>query len=75
MKLTSEEVRRRIRLTRKEKQLTAAAVALAVGISRPFYTQLEGGTRRLSMDYFLRIAEALHTHPTRFLEDASKWPR
>jgi len=45
-------------------------VAKRVGISRPFYTQLEGGSRRLSVNYLIAIAEALEVKPTKLFP---KW--
>ena len=55
----SEEIRRKIRELRKEKGLRAEDMAKGMGISRPFYTQLEGGKRRLSVDYIGKIARLL----------------
>jgi len=57
--LSADIVRANIRKTRKDKGLSAQKVAEKVGISRPFYTQLEGGTRRLSVDYLLAISKGL----------------
>lgn len=57
--LSADIVRANIRRTRKELGLSAQKVAERVGISRPFYTQLEGGTRRLSVDYLLAISKGL----------------
>ena len=57
--LSADTVRANIRRVRKEKRLSAQQVSERVGISRPFYTQLEGGKRRLSIDYLLAIAEGL----------------
>src|SRR3989338_1825861 len=54
-----DRVRSSIRSARIAKQLTAAAVAERIGISRPFYTQLEGGTRRLGLAYFIGMVNAL----------------
>lgn len=41
--------------------MSAKDVSERMGISRPFYTQLEGGTRRLSVQYLEGIARALGT--------------
>lgn len=55
------DIRKRIRDLRKEKGMSAKEVSEKMGISRPFYTQLEGGTRRLSVQYLEGIARALST--------------
>ncbi len=47
-----DEVRKRIVQERKAKGLSAAYVAKQMGISRPFYTQLEGGVRRMGPGVF-----------------------
>lgn len=56
-------IRQRIRTLRKEKGYTAQQIAERMGISRPFYTQLEGGKRRLSIEYLEGIARALGVTP------------
>jgi transcriptional regulator with XRE-family HTH domain len=55
------DIRKRIRDLRKSKGMSAKEVSEKMGISRPFYTQLEGGTRRLSVQYLEGIASALST--------------
>jgi putative transcriptional regulator len=55
------DIRKRIRDLRKTKGMSAKEVSEKMGISRPFYTQLEGGTRRLSVQYLEGIARALST--------------
>ena len=50
---------RRIKAFRQARELTAREVAKAVGISRPYLTQLEGGKRRLSAEHVRRIALVL----------------
>ena len=52
-------VRDVIRHERKRARLRAKDVAERMGISRPFYTQLENGTRRLTVDNAERAARAL----------------
>ena len=56
-----------IRRIRKQKKLTAVVVSGRIGISRQFYTQLEGGKRRLSVNYLIAIAEALEVKPISLL--------
>ena len=53
------KILRRIRAIREQKGLSAADVAKYMGISRPFYTLIEGGKRRLTVDHLERIAGAL----------------
>ena len=48
-------IRDRIRALRKEKGLSALQVARRLGISRPYYTQLEGEKGRLSVDHLEKI--------------------
>ena len=55
------DIRKRIRDLRKAKGMSAKDVSERMGISRPFYTQLEGGTRRISIKYLEGIARALST--------------
>ena len=55
------DIHKRIRDLRKTKGMSAKDVSERMGISRPFYTQLEGGTRRLSVQYLEGIALALGT--------------
>ena len=55
------DIRKRIRELRKKKGMSAKDVSERMGISRPFYTQLEGGTRRLSVQYLEGVAKALGT--------------
>ena len=63
-----DDVRKRIVQERKEQGLSAASVAKQMGISRPFYTQLEGGTRRMDLVYFLAICRVLRVEPGELLK-------
>ena len=56
-------VRKRIRQLRHRRDLTSEQVAKRARISRPYYTQIEGGTRRLGVRYLYRIAFALSVDP------------
>lgn len=56
-------VRGVLRQARMEQGVTVLEVSRRVGISRPFYTQLEGGSRRLSVVYFFAICRALRVDP------------
>ena len=58
-----DEVRKRIVQERKAQGLSAVEVAKKMGISRPFYTQLEVGTRRMDLVYFLAICLVLQVEP------------
>ena len=53
------DIGKTIKSIRQQTGLRASDVAEAVGLSRPYYTQLEGGTRRLSADHVRRIAQVL----------------
>ena len=61
-------VRERIVQARKKQGLTTYEVAKQMGISRPFYTQLEGGTRRIDLVNFLAICQALRVEPGELLK-------
>ena len=43
-------------------------VASRMGLSRPFYTQLERGERRIDLVYFLMICQALCVEPGELLK-------
>ena len=64
----SAKVRQRIVQARKSRDITGAQVAAEMGISRPFYTQLENGTRRIDLVYFLAICQALGVEPGELLK-------
>ena len=51
---------RRIRVLREARGILAKDVAREIGISRSFYTLIEGGKRRLTAEYVGRIAKALN---------------
>ena len=53
------DIRDRIRSLRKERGFSAERVAREMGISRPFYTLLEGGKRRLRAEHVEKIAGVL----------------
>src|SRR3990167_5887349 len=55
----AERLRLKILERREALRLTAAVVAKKIGISRPFYTQLEGGTRRMDTVYMFELFRAL----------------
>ncbi len=63
-----EKIRERIVQLRNARGLTAADVAKQMGISRSFYTHLEGGTRRMDLVYFLAICDALQVEPGELLK-------
>lgn len=52
-------IRARIRAIREAQGLRALDMAESIGVSRPFYTQLEGGQRRLTVDNLFKIIRAL----------------
>ena len=52
-------IRHRIRALRMHKGITTEELSKRMGISRPFYSQLEHGRRRMSVDYLEKIAGIL----------------
>ncbi len=55
---------------RKKKKLTMQDMADQLGISKPFYSQLENQSRKLSYDMAVRIAQIFRKKPDQiFLED------
>ena len=50
------DIQQRIRTLRKQRGLSAEEVAREMGISRPYYTLLEGAKRRLSAEHLEKIA-------------------
>lgn len=52
-------IRARLKRKRKDKGLTQGEVAQRVGIHRGYYTNIENGKRRCSVDTWLRIANCL----------------
>ena len=63
-----KSVRAQIVLFRKDQGLTTAEIARRVRISRPIYTQLENGGRKMDLVYFLRICRVLGVDPGELLE-------
>lgn len=54
---------------RKGKEMTGAEVAEAVGVTQQFYSFIENGRRRPSVDVAKRIAAVLGFEWTRFFEE------
>ena len=63
-----KSVRAQIVMFRKDQGLTTAEIARRVRLSRPFYTQLENGRRKMDLVYFLRICRVLGVEPGELLE-------
>lgn len=58
---------------RKEKKITTQEMATHIGISKPFYCQIENGTRRLSYRMSVKIASVFHKKPDAiFYEDQTE---
>lgn len=58
---------KRIRLKNK---YSCKDMAQVLNISKPYYWQIENGTRRLTYDMAIKIAEFFHTTPDQlFFED------
>ncbi len=53
------DIRDRIRSLRKDRGLSAERVAREMGISRPFYTLIECGKRRLTAEHVEKITRVL----------------
>ena len=53
----------KLKMVRVKNKLTAREVAERVGISKPFYCQLENCKRRLSYDTALKIASVFGVKP------------
>lgn len=54
---------------RYKKKLTNKDMAERLGISKPFYCQIENGSRRLSYDMAVRIAEIFGKKPDKLFYD------
>ena len=65
MRLFGEAVRRR----RADLALSQAALAQAAGVSLPYISQVEHGTRNISLVNIRAFAEALECSPAVFFED------
>lgn len=61
---------RTLRNLRKKKGYTTADMAEKLEISKPFYSQIENQTRKLSYDMAIKIADVFHKKPDQiFLTD------
>lgn len=61
---------RKLRELRKKKRYTTQDMAEKLGISKPFYSQIENQMRRLSYDMAVKIAAVFDKKPDQiFLED------
>ncbi len=57
----------RLRECRKRANMSMNALAERVGTSKSQIDKLERGERRLSLDWMIRLAQALGCHPIEFL--------
>ncbi len=61
---------RKLKELRKKKGYTSQDMAEKLGISKPFYSQIENQMRKLSYDMAVQIATVFHKKPDYvFLED------
>lgn len=61
---------RKLKEMRKKKNYTLEDMAKRLGISKPFYSQIENQMRKLSYDMAVQIAAVFHKKPDQiFLED------
>ena len=58
-----DQVRDRIAKLRLDRGLTQKEMSRRMGISRPFYSQIESGYRRLDLVYLFMICRALDIEP------------
>lgn len=65
-----EALGKRIRAQRKLREMTQEALAEAVGISCSFLGHIERGTRKLSVDTLVSIADVLHVSCDLLLQDS-----
>ncbi|WP_297022434.1 helix-turn-helix domain-containing protein [Thalassospira sp.] len=65
-------VENRIKKKRKARGLTLKQLAEIVGVSNQQISHLENGRRRLSVEWLLRIAEALECQPSDLLVEPGK---
>lgn len=54
-----QDIRQKVKQLRKERGLRALDMAEKLGISRPFYTQIETGSRRMTAHHLIGISGAL----------------
>ena len=54
---------------RKQKKYTTNDMAEKLGISKPFYCQIENQKRRLSYEMAVKIARVFHTTPDEIFYD------
>lgn len=54
---------------RKAKKITSKKMAEELGISTPFYSQIENRQRRMSYDMAVRIASIFKTKPDKIFYD------
>lgn len=65
---------RKLKELRKKKKYTTQIMAEKIGISKPFYCQIENGTRRLSYRMAVEIAAIFHKKPDYlFYEDQKQF--
>ena len=61
----------KIRTIRKNKQMTQRKLAEIIGCKSSFVSHIEHNSRKISLDYLRRIAEALDTPAYRFVSNES----
>lgn len=68
LKKQTNQVAEKIVVTRKKLGLSQALLAKNAGIDRKTVNRIENGHFSPSMETFIRIADALNTHPKDFLK-------
>lgn len=69
-----EALGKRVRAQRKLLDMTQDELAEAVGVSCSFIGHIERGTRKLSVDTLVRLADVLHVSCDTLLQDSLSGP-
>lgn len=59
----------KLKEVRKEKNYTCEVMSTLLGISKPFYSQIENGRRRLSYDMAVKISKIFGMMPDELFYD------
>ena len=63
---------KKLQTLRKKKNYTCLDMARFLGISKPFYCQLENQKRRLTYEMAIKIANIFNTHPDKIFYEEIK---
>lgn len=62
----------KLKQTRKSKKITVVEMSKKLGISAPFYNQIENKKRRLTYEMAVKIADIFNTKPDKLFYDDYK---